>query len=71
MKAKGKKREADRNYWLPLGLKMFVESSGWITLPVIGALFLGRWLDNKFDSQPIFFLGITFFAFIVSSFGNL
>lgn len=59
----------DKNYWLQIGLKMFAESAGWVALPVIGALYLGRWLDNKYDSAPLYFLGITIFAFIISSIG--
>lgn len=59
----------DKNYWLGFCLKIFAESTGWIALPVIGSLFLGRWLDNKYDSAPVFFLGLTIMAFIISSIG--
>ena len=59
----------NNNYWWQLGLKMFAESAGWIAIPVVGALFLGRWLDNKYDTAPLYFLGITMFAFIISSIG--
>ena len=61
--------DKNKNFWLQIGLKMFVESTGWIAMPVVGALFLGRWLDNKYNSQPIFFLGLTILAFIISSVG--
>jgi len=59
----------DKNYWLQLGLKIFAESAGWIATPVIGALYLGRWLDNKYNTAPLFFLGITGLAFVISSIG--
>jgi F0F1-type ATP synthase assembly protein I len=59
----------DNNYWLQLGLKMFAESTGWIVIPVVGALFLGRWLDNKYGTEPLYFLAITLMAFIISSIG--
>lgn len=59
----------EKNYWWQVGLKMFAESSGWIALPVVGALFVGRWLDSKYNSQPIFFLSLTGLAFIISSIG--
>lgn len=58
-----------KNYWWQMGLKMFAESSGWIAFPVVGALFLGRWLDNRCDSQPIFFLSLTGLAFVISTVG--
>jgi len=58
-----------QNYWMKLGLKIFVESAGWIALPVVGALYLGRWLDTKYETEPLFFLGITIFAFVISSIG--
>lgn len=61
--------QKDKNYWLGFCLKMFVESTGWIAIPVIGALFLGRWLDARYESDPLFFIGLTIFAFIVSSIG--
>ncbi len=62
-------KENEKNYWLQVGLKMFAESSGWIAVPIVGALFLGRWLDNKYDSQPLFFLCLVVLAFIISSVG--
>ena len=48
---------------------MFAESTGWIAFPVIGALFLGRWLDEKQGTEPLYFLSITILAFIISSIG--
>lgn len=48
---------------------MFVETSGWIAIPVIGALYLGRWLDAKQGTEPLYFLSITAGAFIISCIG--
>lgn len=50
-------------------LVVFGKVSGWVVAPVVIALFLGRFLDKKFDSEPIIFLGLTGFAFLVSCFG--
>lgn len=58
-----------QNYWLSTAFKMFAEMTGWIAFPVIGALYFGRWLDNRYDTAPIYFLSITAFAFIISSVG--
>ena len=57
------------NEWLRQGMMMFAESTGWIAFPVIGALFLGRWLDEKQGTEPLYFLSITALAFIISSVG--
>ncbi len=61
--------DKNKNLWWQLGLKIFVESTGWIAIPIIGALFLGRWLDVKYATQPLFFLSLTFLALIISSIG--
>ncbi len=52
-----------------LALTIFAETTGWIAFPVIGALFLGRWLDEKQGTAPLYFLSITALAFVVSSVG--
>ena len=64
-----KNNKFDKDFWLKTGLAMFAESTGWIAIPVVSALFLGRWLDDKYDSEPLYFLSITIFAFIISSVG--
>lgn len=63
------KEEQKRDYWWSHGLRMFAEASGWIAVPVVAALFIGRWLDDKYQSAPLYFLGLTIFAFIISSIG--
>jgi len=59
----------NKNYWWQLGLKIYAESTGWIAAPIIGALYLGRWLDSKYDTGQLFFLSITILAFVISSIG--
>lgn len=63
------KQDKPKDLWLSRGLMMFAESTGWIAFPVIGALFLGRWLDQKQGTEPLYFLSITALAFIISSVG--
>ena len=63
------KKNKDKNEWLRQGMMMFAESTGWIAFPVIGALYLGRWLDEKQGTEPLYFLSITAAAFIISSVG--
>lgn len=62
-------KNKNKNEWLRQGMMMFAESTGWIAFPVIGALFLGRWLDQKQGTEPLYFLSITVLAFIISSIG--
>jgi len=62
-------KNKDNNEWLRQAMSIFAEATGWIAFPVIGALFLGRWLDQKQGTEPLYFLSITIFAFIISSVG--
>jgi F0F1-type ATP synthase assembly protein I len=43
--------------------------SGWIAFPVIIGLFLGKWLDKKFNSEPWLFLATIGFCFLFSLYG--
>ena len=55
-------------WWEP-ALIMFVRSSIWIAIPVIFALFLGKYLDRHYGTSPWAFLSLTGLAFIVSMIG--
>ncbi len=50
-------------------LVVFGRISGWVVTPVIGSLFLGKFLDQKFETTPIIFLSLTGLAFLISCFG--
>lgn len=50
---------------------MFANVSGWIACPIIIALFVGKWLDKKYNSEPWFFIGLTAIAFTISIGGIL
>lgn len=52
-----------------LALRIMVNLSGWIAFPVIIALFLGKWLDKRFNTEPWLFLATIGLAFIVSMYG--
>ncbi|MEI8360690.1 MAG: AtpZ/AtpI family protein [bacterium] len=53
-------------WWQP-GLNLFFKLSGWIAGPIIISLFLGKYLDSKFNSEPWIFLSLTAIAFLVST----
>ncbi len=59
----------DETVWWQPSLIMFGRLSGWISGPIIIALFLGKWLDEKYNSEPWLFLGSVGAAFIISSIG--
>ena len=58
-----------QNPWWQPALIVFAEVTGWIAVPIIIALYLGRYLDEKNNSEPWFFLGLTGVAFIISCTG--
>lgn len=55
-------------WWQPAVL-MFARLSGWIAGPVIVAIFLGKWLDKKYSTEPWLFLLSVGIAFAVSMVG--
>lgn len=58
----------DKSWWQP-GLILFGRLSSWIAGPVIIALFIGKWIDRKYQVDPWGTIGIVGIAFIVSMFG--
>jgi len=59
------KNKPNLPWWQP-GLVLFVRLSGWIAIPVIIALIVGKQLDKTFHSAPWLFLLCVASAFIVS-----
>ena len=62
------KKETNALWWQP-SLVLFGRLSGWIGGPIIVAVFLGKWLDKKYSSEPKLFLLCVGVAFFVSTFG--
>lgn len=58
-----------RAVWWQPALIMFARLSGWIVAPVLLAIFFGKWLDKKYNSEPWLFLISVGAAFIISMFG--
>lgn len=61
-------KKFQKPWWQP-ALVVFAEVTGWIAVPIIVALYLGRYLDEENNSEPWFFLGLTGVAFIISCTG--
>ena len=62
------KKKAKNNEW-QYGLSLFVQLSGWLVGPLVAALFLGKWLDNKYGTEPWWFIICLSVAFLITSFG--
>ena len=52
-------------WWKP-GMELFLKLSGWIGGPVIIAVFVGKFLDRKYNTEPWLFLLSVGIAFAVS-----
>ncbi|MDP2708586.1 MAG: AtpZ/AtpI family protein [bacterium] len=66
MKESGKPNQAA--WWQP-AILMFAKLSAWIAVPIIIALYLGKWLDQKYDSAPWLLLALIGAAFVISMAG--
>ena len=62
------KKIAEDSSW-QTALVIFTRLSVWIGVPVVLAVFLGRWLDQRYNSEPWLFLITVGVAFIISMFG--
>jgi F0F1-type ATP synthase assembly protein I len=52
-----------------LALRIMARISGWIAFPVLIGVFLGRWLDKTFDTEPFLFLTTVAICFVISMYG--
>ena len=57
------------NPWWQPGIFLFCRLSGWIGVPVIIGVLIGKWLDRKYGTEPWLFLLAVGVAFILSMFG--
>lgn len=65
---KNTKKQNKDTWWQP-AVFMFFRVSIWIAAPVLIGLFLGKWLDKRYDSEPWLFLLCIGIAFIFSMVG--
>jgi hypothetical protein len=61
-------QKPEKAWWEP-AMAVFAEVTGWIVVPIVGALFLGRYLDEKHNSAPWYYFSLTGAAFIISCIG--
>jgi F0F1-type ATP synthase assembly protein I len=52
-------------WWQP-GMQLFAKLSGWIGGPIIIAVFVGKFLDRKYGTEPWLFLATVGISFVIS-----
>ena len=58
-----------RQAWWQPALILFAKFSVWIVVPVIAGALIGKWLDDRYGTEPFLFLATVGFAFLISMFG--
>ncbi|MCX6800211.1 MAG: AtpZ/AtpI family protein [Candidatus Falkowbacteria bacterium] len=56
----------NKEAWWQQGLFTFININAWIVAPLLIALFVGRWLDSKFNTEPIILIISVALSFTVS-----
>lgn len=60
-----KDNKDNKDWWKP-AIKLFSVLTGWIVVPVIIALFLGKYLDKRYGTEPWIFVALIIIAFLTS-----
>lgn len=68
MSSKNKSQEKEPSY-NKTNREIFAVVSSWIVGPIIFALFLGSWLDKKYNHEFFFTLTLVGIAFIITCVG--
>jgi len=55
--------------WWKEGVKLMSDVSTWVVVPIVGALVLGKFLDRRFGTEPVIFLALAGFGFLVTCYG--
>ncbi len=55
--------------WWKTGVQIFSDISTWIIVPVILALIIGKYLDNKYNTKPWIFFILIILSFLLSAYG--
>ena len=66
---KDKLPRREEKAWWSSGLRLFGLMTAWIVAPIIGAIYLGHYLDERYGTEPWLFLSCVGVAFILSNVG--
>lgn len=61
-------KKDDQAWWQP-AIALFLRFSAWIAFPVIIGAYLGKWLDNRYNSAPWGFIAVVGMSFVISMIG--
>ncbi len=64
-----KKPEKSNFDYNKTNFQIFGIISSWIVVPIVGALLLGSWLDEKYNHENFFTLTFILIAFIITCIG--
>ena len=59
----------DKEIWLKPGIEVFAQITAMIAGPIIFALYLGEWLDNKYQTTNKYLLICVGIAFVITNTG--
>jgi hypothetical protein len=66
---KGQQKKKSNPILTGMGLALFFKLNVWIVAPVLGSIFLGKWLDQKMETESKFTVILIGFAFVFSMIG--
>ena len=61
--------QTTKEIWWKPAIYVFANTSAWIVVPILVALFLGKYLDNKYESGHKYFFILMVIAFLITIFG--
>ncbi len=62
------KNQIKKTWWQP-AMEIFAQVSAWIVFPIIVALFLGKWLDERYNTEPRYLLICVGVGFVITNIG--
>lgn len=62
-------KDSGKSPWWQPSIILFTRMSGWIAGPIIIAIFVGKYLDQKYNTEPWLFLLSVGVAFLISMVG--
>ncbi|MBI2630853.1 AtpZ/AtpI family protein [Candidatus Nomurabacteria bacterium] len=67
--AEEEKKVYNKGPWWKEGVKLMSDVSTWIVVPIVGALVFGKYMDGRFGTEPVIFLVLAGFGFLVTGYG--